>query len=71
MREITERDKDIFNFINDFINENHYSPSLREICEGVYLSKPVVQKHLMRMVECGYLSIQPKTARSIVVKIAI
>ena len=69
--DITERDKDVLLFIQDFIQEHQYSPSLNEICRGVYLSKPVVRKHLFRLVEYGYLSITPKTARSIVVKISI
>lgn len=69
--DITERDKDVLLFIQEFIAEHGYSPSLNEICKGVFLSKPVVRKHLFRLVENGYLSITPKIARSIVVKIAI
>ena len=69
--DITERDKDVLLFIQSFIYEHQYSPSINEICKGVFLSKPVVRKHLLRLVEHGYLSITPKTARSIVVKIAI
>lgn len=71
MRDITERDKDILNFICGFMEQHGYSPSIREIGAGVYLSKPVVQRHLWRLVECGYISIEPRTARSIVLKIAI
>ena len=34
---VSEKQKNILNFINIFIEKNGYAPSVREICEGVSL----------------------------------
>ena len=71
MRKITERDKDILKFIEEFHAENQYSPSLREICLACHIGKSSAQRHIIRLIECGYMSAEPKKPRSYVVKIAI
>lgn len=65
---LTERQQETYDFILTFIVENGFSPSLREIANGIYCSKPVAQKHIESLIEKGYISHQPNTARSIVIK---
>lgn len=71
MKQLTERDKEVLLFVEKFILEHGYSPTLREVGNGVYMNKNSVARHLYKLVELGYLSITPRTPRSIVLKIAI
>lgn len=71
MKQITERDKELLRFVQTFIDEHGYSPSLREIGNGCFMSKPTAYRHIMRLVELGYMQVTPKCARSYVVKIVI
>lgn len=64
---LTERQKETFNFICEYISTHCYSPSLREIAKGIYASKPIAQKHLTALIDKGYLTNTPHTARSIVI----
>lgn len=65
--ELTERQQETFDFIKDYINKNHYSPSLRDVAKGIYASKPVAQKHINALIEKGYIINTPRTCRSIVI----
>lgn len=65
---ITERQKETYKFIFNFMINKGYSPSLREIAQGLYISKPVAKKHLDALIDKGYISIVPRTARSITIK---
>ena len=71
MKKFTDRDREIFTFIQDYYQKNGFSPSIREIGAGVYMSRTAVQRHLYKMVEIGYLTISPKTPRSIVLNIQL
>ena len=64
---LTERQKEVFNFIREYHTLHGYSPSLREIAIGCYCSKPVAQKHLIALIDKGFVTYTPKTARSIVI----
>lgn len=56
----------IYNFIATYIEENSYSPSMREITEGVGLqSVSTVKGHLDRMQRDGYLEYEPTKPRTI------
>lgn len=65
---LTERQHETLNFIYTFIIKNGFSPSLREIANGTYCSKPVAQRHLEALIDKGYITHTPNTARSIVLK---
>lgn len=65
--ELTERQKECYDFICDYIKQNGYAPSLREISKGIYCSKPVAQRHLCNLIDKGYVKYTPRTARSIVI----
>lgn len=57
MAELTEKQQQIFDFIKNYINENGYPPSVRDIGEGLNLSSPAtVHTHIKNLVNLGYLS---------------
>lgn len=53
---LTRRQRQVFDFIRDFIAENNYSPSLEEIAQGMELSSlATVHKHLSNLAEKGLI----------------
>jgi repressor LexA len=53
---LTRRQREIFDFIRHFIEENSYSPSLEEIARGMELSSlATVHKHLKHLAEKGII----------------
>lgn len=71
MKQFTERDKEVLLFIQRYQYEKGYAPSVREIGRNLFISTTTAQRRLCRLVEMGYLSITPKTPRSIVLNIAV
>lgn len=71
MKQFTERDKEVLLFIQHFQYEKGYSPSVREIGRNLFISPTTAQRRLCKLVELGYLSMTPKTPRSIVLHIAV
>lgn len=56
----------VYHFLVDFIAENGYSPSVREICEGTDLkSTSSVYNHLLTLERMGKIHIEPKKTRAI------
>lgn len=68
---ITERDKEVLQSIISFKDKYQYSPSLREVGQMCCMSKPTAQRHIMKLVEGGYLEVTPRVARSYVIKMLI
>ena len=63
---VSEKQKNILNFINIFIEKHGYSPSIREICLGVNLkSTSTVQYHIEKLIKSGYLQKNYKKSRAI------
>ena len=67
-KEMTEREKELYQFICDFITIHKYAPSVRDMSKGLYISVTVVKKHLDNLVAKGYLYYTPKIARSYIPK---
>lgn len=65
MKQITERQQEVLNFISDFISENRYPPTVREIGEHFGISLRAVQDHIAALQKKGFLSQCQKRARSI------
>lgn len=65
--DLTPRQLEIYNFIVQFKQTNGYSPSWKEICEGVAVAKQTVQNSLIVLEEKGYIRQQPNKRRCIVV----
>ena len=65
---VSDKQKNILNFINIFIEKNGYAPSIREICLGVNLkSTSTVQYHIEKLIKSGYLQKNYKKSRAITV----
>ena len=63
---VSDKQKNILNFINIFIEKNGYAPSIREICLGVNLkSTSTVQYHIEKLIKSGYLQKNYKKSRAI------
>lgn len=65
---MTKRDKDILDFIKDYMVKNGTVPSIREIGEGVCLySTTSVYKHMQNLVRLGeIIPVKTKSYRYIV-----
>ncbi len=64
--ELTKRQKQILDFIEEFIIKKAYPPSVREICKAVGLSSPAtVQSHLDKLKTKGYIKRDPLKPRAI------
>ncbi len=63
---ITKKQQAVLNFLEDFTEENGYSPSYREIQSGLGLSSvSAVAEHIDNMVSKGILKKVPGAARSL------
>lgn len=66
MRKITDRQKQVLDYICDFIDEHAYAPSIRDIQKHFGLkSTKGVKDHIDRLVEKGYLNRTEGTARAL------
>lgn len=63
---LTKRQTEVLKFVKDFIKECDYSPSCREIAEGLGLSSPAtVHQHLQNLRDGGYLNMESETPRGL------
>jgi repressor LexA len=63
---LTRRQREILDFVSEFIAANGHSPSLLEIGARFGLSSPAtVHKHVQRLVDKGLLRKSPHSARSV------
>jgi repressor LexA len=66
MMKLTKRQKEILEFLEQFINYNGYSPSMEEIAKHFHIaSVNAVYKHLESLKKRGFLRRDPNRARSI------
>lgn len=65
-QKLSPRQKDILDFLSDFIRRNGYPPSVREIGDAVGLSSSsTVHSHLNSLEDKGYIKRDPSSARAI------
>ena len=63
---LTRRQKEVLDFIADFVHQNGYSPSFEEIAQGLDLaSLATVHKHISALEAKGYLKRAYNQSRSI------
>ncbi|EIC84017.1 LexA repressor [Serratia sp. M24T3] len=65
MRELSEIQQRILNFIRVFRDENGFPPTRAEISRDIGCAPNNVQKHLARMEGKGAVKIKPKSPRGI------
>lgn len=67
MRTLSKRQKEILDFIRDWIDKKGYSPTFREIMNHFeFTSVGTVVAHMKALTEKGFVQSQPKKRRSIV-----
>jgi repressor LexA len=63
---LTSRQRSVYEFIESYIDQKGYGPTVREIAEAVSLSSPsTVHVHLKTLEEKGYIVRDPMKSRSI------
>lgn len=63
---LTKRQRQILDFITEFINKNNYAPSIREIGENFSLNSPAtIHAHVENLKKKGFLKTSYNEARSI------
>ncbi|MBR3177421.1 hypothetical protein IKF27_01275 [Candidatus Saccharibacteria bacterium] len=63
---LTKKQTAVYNFIKEFIEENGYSPSYRDVMSGLGLSSvSAVAEHVDNLVRLGALRKAPGAARSL------
>ena len=62
---MTEKQKRVYEAIEEYISENGYSPSVRNICEMLSLSTGTVHAHLVHLREKEYIKFEDGICRSI------
>jgi repressor LexA len=65
MKQITDRQQEVLSFISAFTKDNSYPPTVREISENFGISLRAVQDHIAALQKKGFISIKPKSSRSI------
>ena len=66
MRDLTEKQQEIFNFVLHSLREEGAIPTVREICQAFgYSSTNAVNSHLKALTKKGYISRRPGAARNI------
>ena len=69
MKELTPKQLKIYTIIDDFINKNGYSPTVREIMEIAGLTSPAtIQEHLQKLKNKGYITYVKERPRTIRIK---
>lgn len=65
IKEITEKQNNVLDFIKKFAAEHGYPPSIREIGQGLGLSSPAtVHTHVRKLCNAGYLKVNPNKFRA-------
>jgi len=65
MRQITDRQAQILLFIENFIDKNDYSPSIREIADHFEMSAKGAYDHVWALIRKEYLIRQSGKSRTI------
>lgn len=69
MEKLTDREFEVYMYIISYREKNGFSPSMRDICKGVYLASPrSASYYIQRLLEKGYINYTPRVPRSIVIK---
>lgn len=57
----------VYQFIDTFVTENHYHPSLADVAAGCYISRSTVVRYLDLLEAWGCITRDPGVARSIAI----
>lgn len=57
----------VYNYINDYTQEEGFCPSMREIADSCYMSRGSVTRYLDLLEAWGYISREPGLSRAITI----
>ena len=64
MKSLTDRQRDVLDFISKYLDDNSFPPTVREIGEHFSISLRAVQDHMTALQRKGYISPSNKRPRS-------
>jgi len=64
MKELTERQKEVLSFISEYLKNNSYSPTVRDIAEYFSISVKGAHDHITALKKKGYLKHADKRPRT-------
>ena len=65
MQKLTAGEQKVYDFITEYIKENGFSPSIREICKSLsYASTSTVHLYLSKLSDKGYIEKEYRKSRS-------
>lgn len=68
MRKLTPRQLEVLEFIQSYVQQQGYAPTIREIMQGMHLgSSSNVHRHLVELEKKGYIKRNPLSPRAITV----
>jgi len=65
MQEITKRQADFLVYIENFITQKKYSPTVREIAQHFMITPKGAHDHLTALIKKGCITCEPKKSRTI------
>jgi len=66
--ELTDRQKQIYRFIEHFIIKNQYSPTYDEIGRHFEFTKKAARDHVYAIMKKGYLRVNPSPRTIVLIK---
>lgn len=64
---LTDRQELVLDFIKDFMLENKYPPTTREVAEGMNITIKGARDHLKSIERKGYITIEIEKSRAIII----
>ena len=69
MTELTKKEKEVFEYINDCIEKNGFAPTVRDICSALNIkSTSSVHDYIRRLDEKGYIKKSSGKSRALIVE---
>ena len=68
MCKLTDKEKEVYIFICEFIKSHSFPPSIRDIAKGCFICKTGAKKYVDILIDKGYLDYTPNIARSYIPK---
>ncbi len=65
MKSLTDRQREVLDFIAQYTDDNYRAPSVRDISDHFGISLRAVQDHIAALQKKGYLSLSERRARSL------
>ncbi len=68
LRELKDREKRILKFMKEYIQENHYPPTVREVCAALSIkSTSTVHKDIANLEKAGYITKDHTKSRALII----